>query len=380
MYTLRGYQQKVADMTVEFLKTTRYKNGINILPTGSGKSLIIAEIATQLKEPLIIFQPTREILEQNFSKYITYGFNNASVYSASFNSKKINEVTFATIGSVCKKPEHFKNFKYILIDECHLVNPLQGMYKDFLENIEGRFIGFTATPYRLAHNSWGSVLRFLTRTKKKIFHKVISYVQTNDLIKNGYMCPLDYVRIGGFQTIALEINSTGNDYTDRSVKQYYDEIRFEQKLSSIVAKCAEARKHTLVFTRFIDEAMHLKRTIPNVECVSSKTPKKERSNIIRSFREGKTKVVANVGILTLGFDFPELETIVLARPTRSLSLYYQMIGRGTRIHKNKEKCYIIDLCQNMPLFGRIEEMRMTKDEKGLWCIKSGNKQLTNIYY
>jgi len=90
--------------------------------------------------------------------------------------------------------------------------------------------------------------------------------------------------------------------------------------------------------------------------------------------------VANVGVLTTGFDYPELDTIVLARPTMSLGLYYQMVGRGIRPHKNKPAGWVVDLCGNVKRFGKVEDLRLTEPKPKLYQIESNGKTLTNVYF
>ena len=105
-YVLRDYQQKASDAAVSFFNNKAKKtNAIMVLPTGSGKSLIIADIAARLDGHTLVFQPSKEILEQNFKKLCSYGILDCSIYSASFNSKEISRITFATIGSVKNHPE-----------------------------------------------------------------------------------------------------------------------------------------------------------------------------------------------------------------------------------------------------------------------------------
>ena len=100
-YVLRDYQQKASDAAVSFFNNKAKKtNAIMVLPTGSGKSLIIADIAARLDGHTLVFQPSKEILEQNFKKLCSYGILDCSIYSASFNSKEISRITFATIGSI----------------------------------------------------------------------------------------------------------------------------------------------------------------------------------------------------------------------------------------------------------------------------------------
>lgn len=109
IFTLRPYQQEASDKAVEFFEAKKKTTAIMVLPTGSGKSLVIADIANRVDGHLLIFQPSKEILEQNFAKLQSYGVIDCSVYSASLNSKKVSRITFATIGSVVSKPEFFSH-------------------------------------------------------------------------------------------------------------------------------------------------------------------------------------------------------------------------------------------------------------------------------
>lgn len=382
MYELRDYQKEASDAAVRFFSSPAKGNAIMVLPTGSGKSLVIADIAYRLGEPLVIFQPSAEILEQNFGKLQSYGVLDCSIFSASFNSKRISRITFATIGSVKNNKHLFARFRYAIIDECHYVNAEEGMYADFIETIKCKVVGLTATPYRLySSRFYGSMLRFLTRTKPRIFSQLIYHVQIKTLLERGYLANLNYYPINVVDTSKLKINSTGADYTDASVKQHYREIGFASHLENIVQRLLIAgRTSILVFTRFIEEAEYLVRTIGGASAViSSKTPKETRRMILKSFKAGRINVVANVGVLTTGFDFPELDTIVLARPTRSLSLYYQMVGRAIRSYSGKQG-WIVDLCKNYDRFGRVDELRLVETSPGIWAVFGGYRQLTNVFF
>jgi len=384
-YVLRPYQQEASDQAISFFQTKKKSNAIMVLPTGSGKSLIISDIAHKLNEPIIIFQPSKEILEQNYAKLQSYGVFDCSIYSASFNSKEISRITFAMIGSVRTKPEFFSHFKYVIIDECHLVNSKNedSMYNSFLSNLDCKVIGLTATPYRLSHDGYGgSILKFLTRTRPRIFSEMIYHVQIKELADNGFLAKMEYYQMDIVNPEKLQINSTGADYTDKSIQNHYRDIGFNDKLKDVVFRLIKAgRKNILVFTRFVDEAKELSESIGNIaEWVSGESSKKERESVLNRFKSGEIKVVCNVGVLTTGFDFPELETIVLARPTMSLALYYQMIGRAMRPHKSKKSAWVIDLCQTYKRFGKVELLEMRAEKPGIWAIYSGKKQLTNMYY
>lgn len=348
----------------------------------SGKSLIIADIASRLSEPTLIFQPSKEILEQNYKKMMSYGILDCSIYSASMNRKNILRIIFATIGSVINAKEQFKHFRNIIIDECHLTNPKQGMYFEFLEQMNVPVLGLTATPYRLSSTSFGAILKFITRTRPRVFKDVIYYCQVGDLAQRGYLAKLEYYPVKSIVSQNLQLNSTRADYTDKSVKAEYKRAGFENKVLNVIERLIKAgRENILVFTRFVEEAEFLVEKLDGLaEIVTAQTPKKEREKILREFKSGEIRVVANVGILTTGFDYPELSTIVLARPTMSLALYYQMVGRGIRPHSSKQCTWVVDMCENYDRFGKVEDIVLTKDDKGLWCVSANGKQLTNIFF
>jgi DNA repair protein RadD len=389
-YTLRPYQQIAVDRSIEFLrrppkksKTKVADNGIVVLPTGSGKSLVIQAVVSGLDAPCLIFQPSKEILEQNLAKFRSYGFNPA-VYSASMGRKQVGDITLATIGSV-KRAEYFQHAKYIIVDECHLVNPKAGMYRDFFDALEGiRILGMTASPYRLSADAYGeSILKFLTRTRPKVFSEVVYYVQNGDLFRDGYLSKLKYYEIKGFDRAKLKTNSTGADYTDGSVQLHFREIGFEDKIVRVIERLlAIGRRGVLVFTRFVAESEYLVSQIPGAAIVTAETPKKERERILSEFRSGQIPVCCNVGCLTVGFDYPELDTVVLARPTMSLALHYQMIGRAVRPHPNKDHAMIIDMVGLVEQFGKVEDLTIrTGGKKGeKWYVASGNKPLSNVYF
>ena len=389
MYKLRDYQQKSSDAAVSFFSDRKKKhNSILVLPTGSGKSLIIADIASRLDGYTLVFQPSKEILEQNFKKLCSYDILDCSIYSASFNSREISRITFATIGSVKGHPELFTHFKNVIIDECHLVNPKEGMYRDFLSILNCKVLGLTATPYRLSSSQeFGSMLKFITRTRPAIFKEVIYHVQVSTLLDMGYLAKLSYYPMDpvGWNELNLKVNTTGADYTDKSLQKEYERIDFYGYLVHIVQRLMSPkqggkRKGILVFTRFLEEAERLSYSIPGCAIVSGETPKATREQVLRLFKAGEIPVVANVGVLTTGFDYPELDTVVMARPTMSLAMWYQIVGRAIRPHPGKECGWVVDLCGNIKRFGEVKDLRLVDGGNGKWAVYSKSRQLTNVYF
>lgn len=343
--------------------------------------------AARLDGHTLVFQPSKEILEQNFKKLCSYGILDCSIYSASFNSKEISRITFATIGSVKSHPELFAHFKNIIVDECHLVNPIEGMYKDFFDAVKCKVLGLTATPYRLSSScDFGSMLKFITRTKPRVFSEVIYHVQVSTLLDMGYLSKVNYYPMNptGWNELNLKINTTGADYTDKSVQKEYERIDIYSYIVHIVQrlmnpKAGGKRKGILVFTRFLKEAERLTMSIPGCVIVSGDTPKKERERILEMFKVGEIPVVANVGVLTTGFDYPELDTVVMARPTMSLAMYYQIVGRCIRPYKGKT-AWFVDLCGNINRFGEVSDLHLKDTGNGKWAVFSKGRQLTNVRF
>ena len=383
MYELRDYQIGAVNAAVKFFSTRNKKNGLIVLPTGSGKSLVIANIALRLNAPVLIFQPSKEILEQNYEKLCSYGLlMDVGIFSASLNRKQVSTITFATIGSVKGCKDYFRRFRYVIIDECHYVNAEAGMYKDLIEATGCKVLGLTATPYRLYSNRfYGSMLRFITRTNPRIFNEMLYCVQTGTLLSRGYLAKMNYYQLNVVNTDRLKVNSTGADYTDASVRRHYKEIKFNDTLENIIHRLLVAgRTSILVFTRFIEEAEYVAKAIgASAAVVSSETSKADREEILRKFKTKEINVVANVGVLTTGFDFPELATVVLARPTMSLALYYQMVGRAIRPYEDKTS-WIVDLCGNYKRFGRVEDLQVRETKPGIYAVFNGYRQLTNVYF
>lgn len=380
MFTPRPYQQEAIDANIAFFKSDKNHHAIEILPTGSGKSIVIAHTAMNLEGNTIIFQPSKEILEQNYSKYISYGYR-ASIYSASAGMKHIDKVTFATIGSVAKKHHLFKEVKNIIIDECDLVNAKGGMYTNFIKAIEGcKVLGLTATPYRLSASFDGAMLKFLTRTRPRIFSEVLYYIQNDVLFNNGFLAKLEYFSFNVIDRSMLALNSTGTDFTESSLRSYYKKIDMPKVTMYYANRLLAKRKNLLIFCALIEEARQAAAGIPGAVVLTGETKTEERTRILTQFKSGKIKCVVNVGVLTVGFDYPELEAILIARSTMSLRLYYQIVGRCMRPHPDKQSGWIVDLGGNINFFGKIETMKITKNHQGLFVIKNNGKQLTNVTF
>ena len=377
-FQLRPYQQESVSAGINYFNSKTNKNAILILPTGSGKSIVIANLVAPLKGKTIILQPSKEILEQNFAKYVSYGYY-ASIYSASVGQKKIDRVTFCTIGSIINKKHLFEGLENIIIDECHLVNAKGGQYEDFIKSFpKAKVLGLTATPYRLSNDSYGAQLKFITRTRPKLFHSVLYYIQNDVLFNAGFLSKLEYYSFDVVDRSKLQLNSTGTDFSVQSLSRYYKTIDMPSIIVTYALRILAKKPNILIFCALINEAQIVTKRIPGAVLLTGETKKEDRERILIQFKKGIIKCLVNVGVLTTGFDYPELEAVLIARSTMSLALYYQIVGRAMRIAPNKKSAWIVDLGGNINFFGKIESMKIIQNEKRLFSIWNNGRQLTNV--
>lgn len=377
-FTLRPYQKDSVEAGIKFFQSDSKNNAILILPTGAGKSVVIANILAPLTGKTIILQPSKEILEQNFAKYISNGYK-ASIYSASAGQKKVDTITFCTIGSIINKKHLFEGLEHIIIDECHSVNAKGGMYLEFISAFpKAKVLGLTATPYRLSSDSFGAQLKFLTRTRPKVFDEILYYVQNSELFDNGYLAKLEYFSFNVVDRSMLQMNSSGTDFTEQSLRSYYRTIDMPSIIVKYSIRLLAKRKNLLIFCSLIEEAIIVTKRIPGAVILTGTTRKEDRERILSQFKSGKIKCLVNVGVLTTGFDYPELECVLIARSTMSLALYYQIVGRAMRIAPTKVNAWIVDLGGNINFFGKIETMKIEQTPNGLFFISNNGRQLTNV--
>ena len=310
----------------------------------------------------------------------------------------------------------------LIVHNCHGVNPVEGQYATFIRKVKRKVLGLTATPYRLTtaqgietkdkgfmpNGSYKSsdyfiddfhpkpgvvmknacILKFLTRTRPRIFHDVLYEVSIQTLLQRGYLAKLRYFDMTTIDTRRVKRNSTGRDYDEQSLSEEFSRCGLGNQLSDIVKRLLHPkngvpRKGILVFTQFITESEQLARNVEGVAVVTGATKKKDRERILEDFKNGRIKVLANVSVLTTGFDYPELDTVVMARPTMSLAMWYQIVGRAIRPYEGKDG-WVVDLGENIRRFGKVDDLTLREDKPGQYYISGvvgGQcKPLTNVYF
>jgi len=390
---LRTYQVPAVQKGLDYFRSKNPKPSIIIAPTAAGKSIIIGAIVDGIVKDLsldgnvLVLQPTRELLLQNYEKFKAFG-GRASIYSASLDSKRIGNVTYATIGSIKNIGAVFKEkgFKYLLVDEADRYPREQttSMFGKFLADSGITYIlGLTATPLKLQtnldiyRNTFSKLVMLTSRSAKGNFYKeVIHCIQIQEMTALKFWSKLEY-ELYQIDSSGLVYNSTKAEFTEASINKMYELNNTNDRIKFKLQEIPE-RKRILVFVPSVSAAKKLAQEVPNSAVVWGDMPDADRDYVIRNFKAGKIRVVFNFGILGVGFDYPELDCIILGRVSSSLSWYYQVIGRITRIHPDKVDGLIVDFSGMVSRFGKVEDFYYAF-EKNTWKLYgAGGILLTGI--
>lgn len=396
MITLRPNQAEPINKAIDFFKEKNPAPSIIVLPTAWGKSILAAYVAKNVDGKLLVVVPNKELLQQNYDKYMALCGDvepDCAIFSASLNSKRIGRVTFATIGSIKNLGQKFQfaGFTKMLIDEVHIFpRESESMLGRFLkESGITHVLGITATPIKLQNNvdkdgNPFSKLQMLTARSKKgnFFKEIIHVSQVQEMVQMGFWSKLIY-RKTKFDNSRLVYNSQKSEYTDESVRLSFNSNHTETLIFKALDHFTE-RKHILVFVPSVEEALSMSSKYNSIAddyhhsaaAIYGDMPKKDREQIINSFRDGKIRVIFNCFVLSTGFDYPGVDCIILASSTASVARYYQIIGRATRIHPDKQDALIVDLGGNIDRFGKVEDIMFEKSPiANKWMMYGSNGNL-----
>ncbi|MCP4915111.1 MAG: DEAD/DEAH box helicase [Oligoflexia bacterium] len=355
MYTLRPYQNEAVQNTLKYFRVKK-DPAVIVLPTGAGKSLVIAELAKIAKGRVLVLAHVKELVEQNHAKYISYGLE-AGIYSAGLSKKETTQkVIFGSIQSVARaKQSFFDDFNLLIIDECHRVNAdddtqYAQVIKKLTEKNENLCVlGLTATPYRLG-NGW--IYEYnangeLKSEQPKFFKKCVFELPLDYMIKNKFLTNPVKIDIPVTCYDFSELTETGKMYTTAQVE---DLIKKQKRLTPLIIKNiiditeSYKRKGVMIFSASVKHAEEIMEYLPEGEArlIVGDTDNDVRDKLIESFKNREFKYLVNVSVLTTGFDAPHVDVIAILRPTESVSLYQQIIGRGLRLDPGKKDCFILD--------------------------------------
>lgn len=357
-FTLRPYQQEAVDATLKHFRKTD-ESAVIVLPTGAGKSLVIAELARLARRKILVLTHVKELVEQNHAKYQSYGLT-AGIFSAGLKQKENRyQVTFASVQSVSANLDQFKDeYSLIIIDECHRVSDDDSsQYQRIIEllrqqNDALKVLGLTATPYRLA---MGWIYRyhyrgFVRSEEDKPFAHCIYELPLSYMINRGYLTKPELVdaAVSQYDFSTLSQNRFG-EYAENDVNQLLAKHqRVTRAIIEQVMELVVERKAVMIFAATVDHAKEITGYLPEQQTalITGATDQNERDTLIHRFKQRQLKYLVNVSVLTTGFDAPHVDFIAILRPTQSVSLYQQIVGRGLRLDEGKEDCLVVDYAGN----------------------------------
>ena len=363
---LRDYQKKAIQDTYTWL-SSHSGNPCIVAPTGSGKSHIIAGLCEDImsrwrQSRIIILSHVKELLVQDAEKLLAaWPEAPLGIYSAGLGRKDIDAITVAGIQSIFRAADKTGKIDLAIVDEAHLINIDDcGMYRTFLNGLKEinpylRVIGLIATPYRLGQG-------MITEGKDALFDGLIESISIEELVERGYLARLR----SKFTDMKLDVSGVrrrNGDFIDGELQDCIDTENNNAQIVSETLLRAEERKAWLVFATGVEHAYHLRdefrRQGVAAETVTGDTPKDERAHILEDFKAGRIRAITNVNVLTTGFDYPDIDLIVMARPTLSPGLYLQMAGRGMRVKSvgHYQDCVVLDFAGNIARHGPVTNIQ-----------------------
>lgn len=376
---LRHYQQEAVDKTIKYMNLHPGKHGIIALPTGSGKTLTLAETIKVARQRsncnVLVLSHVKEILEQNYERLSKHINEPIGLNSAGLGKREYKDITVAGIQSVYRNPHRFKNANLILVDEAHLISTESDtMYRKFLDGLNRHtLMGYTATPFRM-----GSGYIY---GKHHLFNDIVcdwtSANRFQQLVDEGYLSSLTTKRtMLEMDTSGIKI--IGGDFSEKDLSNAFDRKAVTEAAIKEILAAGRQRKKWLIFAIDISHAEHIAETLIRSGIKTCPVHSKmsdsgfDRSRSIEGFKNGKYQALVNVNILTTGFDEPGIDLIAMLRPTKSPVLHVQSIGRGSRISKDKKNCLVLDFAGNTERNGPINNPVLPIKGKG----KSGGDPVT----
>jgi superfamily II DNA or RNA helicase len=346
---LYGYQKEALEQVFERLesKPENY-NLVYQLPTGGGKTVIFSEIArsyiAKTNKKVLILTHRIELCNQTSKMLSEFNVNNKIINS---NVKELDDqdqyMCFVAMVETLKNRLNDDKLELdqigmVIIDEAHY-NSFRKLFKYF----DNCFIlGVTATP--LSSN--------MKLPMNEIYNELLVGEPVLSLVEKGFLAKANtYTYDVALGTLKVGING---DYTVKSSEELYSNNLMQEKLLYAYEQKSKGKK-TLIFNNGINTSLHVYETFKAegyaVRHLDNTNSKQDRADILQWFKETPDAILTSVGILTTGFDEPSVETIILNRATKSITLYYQMIGRGSRVLGDKKDFTVLDLGNNAARFG-----------------------------
>ena len=339
---LRYYQE---DCIKEILKMNKGEKKIVEACTGAGKTIIMSELCRLTDKRVLIVVMSSELKEQTVEKLKMVCGENVDVGCVQGIQDEVsNRIIVATRQSLTSSKStriermlQYGEFEYILLDECHMAVQQQKKIIKNVSTTNTKCIGFSATPYN--------------KDLKKIYSDFIYRKDLFSMIKEKFLVPPRCFIVESNTDIS-KVKTTGGEYVISDLDRVVNNTdRNNLIVNAYKEKCTD-RKQTIVFATSIEHSNDLANEFKNngikAMSIDSTLDKKEREKVFNKFKNGEINVITNVGICTTGLDIPSIDSLILARPTKSKSLFVQMVGRSLRLSPEtyKEDALIIDIADN----------------------------------
>ncbi|MCE9665491.1 DEAD/DEAH box helicase [Halomonas sp. M5N1S17] len=366
---LRPYQQEAVKRVVEYFRAG-HEPAVVVLPTGSGKSLVIAELARLARGRVLVLAHVRELVEQNHAKYLDYGLE-ADIFSAGLGLKEsARQVVFGSVQSVVRNLDRFAAgdhprgaFTLLVIDECHRVSADEdSSYRRVIDRLRQhnpslKILGLTATPYRLGQGFiYHRHHHGMVRGDDDCFFRDCVFEQPLRLmVKQGYLAPptrIDAALFKDGKELRYDFSALrpadGGLYREDELNRVVAASRATPGIVAEVIERARGRQGVMLFAATVAHAEEVLGYLPAGEAalITGETASQQREAVIAAFKARRLKFLVNVAVLTTGFDAPHVDLIAILRPTESVSLYQQIVGRGLRPSPGKRDCLILDYAGN----------------------------------
>lgn len=351
---LRAYQDEALRMIGDAAMTGA-RSPLVVLPTGAGKTVIAAELIRRYRgagRASLFLAPRRELIDQTSDKLAAVGVEHgvmlADADPLAGPSCPVQVASVDTLlARVVRRGDAIRDFDLVIVDEAHL--GISAARADLLSRWPNALrVGLTATPSRKDGLALGT-----------LYDRLLVPTTVADLTRDGYLVPARYF---SWPTPDLRgIGTVGGDYSPGALQRRA--LETPELMGDVVTTwlAHAADRRTVVFATGIDHSIALSAAFRAqgvaAEHVDANTPGTMRAAIMRRFRSGETQVLTNCFLAAYGFDLPALSCVVLARPTKSLVLYLQMLGRGLRPVDGKRECLVLDHAGCVHRFGFATDAR-----------------------
>lgn len=368
---LREYQAEAVKALNEELE--RVNSTLLVASVGAGKTIMQAAFIKGVIDRVpdarfVCAVHTRELVVQNYQAMVRawpfapVGINSAALKRRDFHS----QILFCSIQSVHRRAEQIGFVDGLIVDECHLISPKsETMYRSFIDALRGinpdmRIVGMSGTPFRMDSGE-------LTDGDAALFETVAYEIGVAELINMGYLTrPISKGTAMTFDMTG--VHTRGGEYIPGEAERAVNKTAVTEAAVDEIVSYGQNRKKWLCFCAGVAHAEATRDVIRSrgisCETVEGSMSASDRRRILQDFKDGKIRCVTNVNCLTTGFDDPGIDLVALMRPTKSASLYVQMVGRGIRLHPDKENCLILDFANVVRTLGPIDQVVVRKPGTG----------------